>query len=66
MSDYDTVKITKDDLTELLAKEAYYRGRCDGLKNQLREIISFYKKGQGPHISRYVVIEKLTKMLGEE
>ena len=30
MSDYDTVKVTKDNLTELLAKEAYHRGRYDG------------------------------------
>jgi len=35
-------------------------------KKQLRELISFYKKGQGPHVSRGVVIEKLTKILGEE
>ncbi len=71
MSDYDTVKVTKDNLTELLAKanlfEAYHRGRYDGLENRLRKYIASLRKGQGPHISRYVVMETLTNILeGEE
>jgi hypothetical protein len=36
------------------------------MKDKLREYIASLRKGQGPHISRYVVIEKLTKMLEEE
>jgi hypothetical protein len=36
------------------------------MKGKLRELISFYRKGQGPHISRAVLIEKLTQILEEE
>tara|TARA_R110002020_G_scaffold124716_3_gene281852 strand:+ start:894 stop:1049 length:156 start_codon:yes stop_codon:yes gene_type:complete len=44
----------------------YYRDLYELREKQLRELISFYKKGQGPHVSRGVVIEKLTKILEEE
>ncbi len=36
------------------------------MKDKLRELISFYRKGNGPHISRAIVIEKLTQILEEE
>ena len=67
MSDYDTMKVNKSDLTELLAKEAYHRGRYDGLESRLRKYIASLRRGNGPHISRYVVVETITNILeGEE
>ncbi len=33
---------------------------------KLREYIASIRRGQGPHIARYAVVEKLTKIVEEE